>query len=134
MFTGIVEEIGFIRQARPDTLVVEAEIVLADLKVGDSIAIDGTCLTVVERTARTFAVNVQPETSRRTIVGDYVVDRRVNLERAVAANGRLGGHIVQGHVDATGQIAELRPDGDGLIVRFRVPPSLMRYVVTKGFI
>jgi len=134
MFTGIVEEIGFIRQAQPDTLVVEADLTLADLELGDSVAIDGTCLTVVNRTERTFTMNVQPETSRRTIVGDYTVGRRVNLERAVAANGRLGGHIVQGHVDATGRIAELRPDGDGLIVRFQAPPSLMRYLVTKGFV
>jgi riboflavin synthase len=134
MFTGIVEEIGVVRQVRPGTLVVEAKTVMADLRLGDSIAIDGTCLTVVERTERTFIVNVQPETLRRTIVGEYAAGRRVNLERALAATGRLGGHIVQGHVDATGRIAELRPDGDGLVVRFQVPPSLMRYVVTKGFI
>src|SRR5262249_53526064 len=88
----------------------------------------------VERTERTFTVNVQPETLRRTNVGEYTTGRRVNLERAMAATGRLGGHIVQGHVDATGGIAELRPDGGGLAVRFQAPMSLMRYIVTKGFI
>ncbi len=134
MFTGIVEEIGEVREARPGTLVIRAETVMADLKRGDSIAVDGVCLTVVDRTDRTFTVNIQPETLRRTTLGMLTAGRRVNLERAVAVGGRLGGHVVQGHVDATGQIIELRPDGDGLIVRFRAPRSLMRYIVQKGFI
>jgi riboflavin synthase len=134
MFTGIVEEIGEVREARPGTLVIRAETVMADLKRGDSIAVDGVCLTVVDRTDRTFTVNIQPETLRRTTLGMLTAGQRVNLERAVAVGGRLGGHVVQGHVDATGQIIELRPDGDGLIVRFRAPRSLMRYIVQKGFI
>ncbi len=134
MFTGIVEETGVVRQARPGLLDITADIVMSDLRLGDSVAVDGACLTVVERTDRTFAVNVQPETLRRTTLGDLTPGRRVNLERALAANGRLGGHIVQGHVDATGRIVELRPDGDGLIARFEAPIPLMRYVVTKGFI
>ena len=134
MFTGIVEEIGEVREARPGTLVIRAETVMADLKRGDSIAVDGVCLTVVDRTDRTFTVNIQPETLRRTTLGMLTAGQRVNLERAVAVGGRLGGHVVQGHVDATGQIIELRPDGDGLIVRFRAPRSLMRYIVPKGFI
>lgn len=134
MFTGIVEEIGIVRHARPGRLVVEGDGVMADLKVGDSIAVAGVCLTVVERTDRSFAVEVQPETLRRSTLGGLREGARVNLERAVAANGRFGGHLVQGHVDATGRISELRPDGDSLIVRFQAPRSLMRYVVEKGFI
>lgn len=134
MFTGIVEEIGVIREARPGTLVIGATAVMCDLKHGDSVAVDGVCLTVVDRTEKTFTVNVQPETIRRTTLGNLAVGTRVNLERAVAVGGRLGGHVVQGHVDATGRIVETRPDGDGLIVRFQAPPSLMRYVVPKGFI
>lgn len=134
MFTGIIEEIGVIRQARPGTLVVAGSLVLSDLKLGDSVSVDGACLTVVERTERTFTVTVQPETLRRTTLGGVKAGSRVNLERALPVTGRLGGHIVQGHVDGTGRLVELRPDGDGLIARFEAPPNVMRYVVTKGFI
>jgi len=134
VFTGIVEEIGIVRQARPNGLVVAATLVTSDLKLGDSVCIDGTCLTVVERSERTFAVDIQPETSRRTNLGGLVAGRRVNLERALAVGSRLGGHIVQGHVDATGRIAELRPDGEGLVVKIAAPVALMRYIVPKGFI
>ena len=134
MFTGIVEEIGIVRQARLGTLVVEGAMALADLKLGDSIAVDGVCLTVVERTERTFTANVQPETLRRSTLDSLKPGGRVNLERALPVDGRFGGHIVQGHVDGTGRIAELRPDGDGLIARFEAPRALMHYVVRKGFI
>ena len=134
MFTGIVEEIGIVRQARTNGLVVAATLVTSDLKLGDSVCIDGTCLTVVERSERTFAVDIQPETSRRTNLGGLVAGRRVNLERALAVGSRLGGHIVQGHIDATGRIAELRPDGEGLVVKIAAPVALMRYIVPKGFI
>lgn len=134
MFTGIVEEIGVIQEARPGVLVVGAGEVLRDLKRGDSVAVDGACLTAVELAENSFTVNVQPETLRRTIAGTYAVGRRVNLERALLATGRLGGHIVQGHVDGTGTLTELRPDGDGLIARFQAPAVLMRYIVSKGFI
>jgi riboflavin synthase len=134
MFTGIVEEIGIVREARPGILGISADKVLEDLKLGDSIAVDGVCLTVVDRNDRTFTVNVQPETLRRSTLGNLKVGRRVNLERAMPVGGRFGGHIVQGHVDASGRIAELRPDGDGLIVRIEAPRSLMRYIVRKGFI
>ncbi|MGH2457432.1 MAG: riboflavin synthase [Chloroflexota bacterium] len=134
MFTGIVEEIGTVDQTRPGTLVVRAMIVTSDLKLGDSIAVDGVCLTVVERADRAFTCNVQPETLRRSTLGGLRTGARVNLERAMPINGRFGGHIVQGHVDGTARVAELRPDGDGLIARFEAPPSLMRYVVPKGFV
>lgn len=134
MFTGIVEEIGLVRSAQPGTLVIEASLVMDDLKPGDSIAVDGACLTVVNRTDRTFTVEIQAETRRRSTLGDLATGQRVNLERAMPVNGRFGGHIVQGHVDATGRIAALHPDGDGLVVRFQAPRDLMRYVVRKGFI
>jgi riboflavin synthase len=134
MFTGIVEEMGIVRKARPGLLEIAAEVIMTDLSLGDSVAVDGTCLTVIERSDRGFAVNVEPETLRRTTLGELTAGRRVNLERALAADGRLGGHVVQGHVDGTGRIAELRPDGSGLIARFEAPRELMRYIVTKGFI
>jgi riboflavin synthase len=134
LFTGIVEEIGTIRQARPGRLVIQGAGVLSDLRLGDSIAVDGVCLTVVERAERTFAVEVQPETQRRTNLGSLAVGDRVNLERALAVGGRLGGHFVQGHVDGTGRLIELLPDGEGLVAKIAAPQSLMRYIVTKGFI
>jgi riboflavin synthase len=134
MFTGIVEEVGAVRQLRGDTLQIEARTVLSDLKLGDSIAVDGTCLTVVGRDERCFLVNVQPETLRRTTIKGYEIGQRVNLERAVAVGGRLGGHLVQGHVDGTGRLIDLRPDGDGLVAKFQAPSALMRYIVAKGFI
>lgn len=134
MFTGIVEEIGTVRQAQPGALTIAARTVLDDLKLGDSIAVDGVCLTVVAGTTRTFTVNVQPETLRRTTLGSLALGQRVNLERAVTPTTRLGGHIVQGHIDATGRLSARRPDGDGLIVQFQAPESLMRYIVSKGFI
>lgn len=134
MFTGIVEEIGVVREARPGILLVGAKTVMADLRLGDSIAIDGICLTVFQLSNATFSVNVQPETLRRTTAGRLTVGQRVNLERAVQPAGRLGGHIVQGHIDDTGRLTELQPDGDGLLVRFEAPKALLRYIVTKGFI
>ncbi len=134
MFTGIVEEIGIVRETRPGTLVVGASTVLSDLRLGDSIAIDGICLTAIQRSNTAFTVNVQPETLRRTTAGRLTVGQRVNLERAVQPSGRLGGHIVQGHIDDTGRLTEVRPDGDGLIVRFEAPRPLLRYIVIKGFI
>ena len=134
MFTGIVEEVGTVEGARPGFLIIKGETVTGDLKLGDSIAVDGVCLTIVNQSETTFTVNLQPETLRRTTLGGLTVGQRVNLERALGVNGRLGGHIVQGHVDATGHIVEERPDGDGLIVRFQAPLPLMRYIVNKGFI
>src|SRR5439155_12956747 len=85
MFTGIIEEVGVVRRARPGLLEIDAALVLTDLHLGDSVAVDGACLTIVEQTNRSFAVNVQPETLRRTTLGEFRVVRRVNLERALAA-------------------------------------------------
>jgi riboflavin synthase len=107
---------------------------MADLKLGDSVAVDGVCLTVVARTESAFTVNVQPETLRRTNLGDLGIGHRVNLERAVTPTTRLGGHIVQGHIDSTGRVVGSRQDGDGLLVQFQAPERLMRYIVEKGFI
>lgn len=134
MFTGIVEEVGVVRAANPSGLTIEARQVLDDLRLGDSICVDGVCLTVVARDETSFSVGIQPETLRRTNLGDLRPGQRVNLERALAVGARLGGHIVQGHVDATGAIQSFQPDGDAVIVRFGTPLHLMRYIVRKGFI
>lgn len=134
MFTGIVEEVGTVLAHEPPRLTVGARTVLSDLKVGDSIAVNGACLTVVGRDDRSFVVEVSPETRRRTNLGLLRPGDRVNLERAVPVGGRLGGHLVQGHVEATARILAVEPDGEALNFRFSVPPGLGRYIVPKGFI
>ncbi len=138
MFTGIIEEIGTIRAIEQAddawTMVIAADIVLGGAKLGDSIAVNGTCLTVTELVDDTFKVGMAPETMRRTNLGDLVVGSPVNLERSMPANGRFDGHMVQGHVDTTGTIRALRPEGDSLWVTVAAPPAIMRYVVQKGYI
>ena len=134
MFTGIVEETGSVDLLEPRRLTVNAEKVLDGLKLGDSISINGTCLTVVELGPRSFSVDLSPETLRRTSLGFLAEGGVVNLERAVAVGDRMGGHIVQGHVDGTGRITSLRPDEDCVIIRVRAPKRLMPYIVEKGFV
>ncbi|MBI2940607.1 MAG: riboflavin synthase [Chloroflexi bacterium] len=134
MFTGIVEEVGRVRAASPAGLTIDAERVLGDLRISDSISVDGVCLTVIERDERGFSIGLQPETLRRSTMGLLRPGQRVNLERAVSAGGRLGGHIVQGHVDATGTIRDYVPEGDSIVARFGAPRDLMPYIVRKGFI
>lgn len=138
MFTGIVEELGRVVSLEADgtdgRLVVAAQRVLADLRVGDSIAVNGACLTVVDHGAREFAVAMMHETLRRTNLGQLGVGDVVNLERAVPASGRLGGHIVQGHVDGVARLVEVAPDGAALLQRWEMPASLRRYVAPKGFV
>lgn len=134
MFTGIVEEVGKVKVVGPSRLVIGASKVLDDLKVSDSINVNGTCLTVTWRDDSSFAVDVVPETLRRTNLGSLEKDELVNLERPLALSDRLGGHIVQGHVDATGTVEEVTAEGDALLMRFQAPPAIMRYVVEKGFI
>ena len=134
MFTGIVEEVGRVKSADPGRLVIEASTVLEDAKIGDSICINGTCLTVTSLIDDTFAADVVPETLRRTNLGELSPGDPVNLERSLPANGRFGGHIVQGHIDATGSITGISPDGDAWLVTFEAPTSVMRYVVEKGFV
>jgi riboflavin synthase len=134
MFTGIVEETGKIASAGGGKLVISAEKVLDDTKVGDSIAVNGVCLTVTAMTSGSFSVDVMPETSERSNIELLRTGDRVNLERALAFGGRMGGHLVQGHIDATGKIASMTWQGKAMIVKVQAPPSVMRYVVEKGFI
>ncbi|MEE8353566.1 MAG: riboflavin synthase [Dehalococcoidales bacterium] len=134
MFTGITEEIGKIVSSRPGRLAVAAERVLDGLELGDSINVNGVCLTVTESGAGGFSADVMPETLRRTNLGGLRAGDGVNLERALAFGGRLGGHLVQGHIDGTGRLATTTPDGDAVVARFDAPPEVMRYVVDKGFI
>ena len=138
MFTGIVEEIGRVAriEARPGLtrLTIAARTVLEGTRIGDSIAINGACLTVVRRDSASFGVEATPETLRRTDLADLAEGDGVHLERALAADGRIGGHFVQGHVDAVGTIAGRTAEGESVVATFGAPPDLMRFVVPKGSI
>jgi riboflavin synthase len=138
MFTGIIEEVGEItslRQTGTSTVLgVRAKTVLGDTKIGDSIAVNGVCLTVVRLTGDGFDGDVMPETLRRTNLGALKPKSRVNLERAMAADGRFGGHIVAGHVDGTGTITEYKPEGNAVWVTISAAPEILHYIVEKGSI
>jgi riboflavin synthase len=134
LFTGIVEEIGTVRALGSGRLSVSAARVLERTGLGDSMAVNGACLTVSALDSASFTVDVMPETLRRTNLGLLRPGSSVNLERALMVGGRLGGHFVQGHVDATGKVMALKAEGDALIARFAAPPEVLRYVVEKGFV
>ncbi len=139
MFTGIIEALGEIRAVESRQagarLRVKAGHLLEDAKIGDSIAVNGCCLTAVEISNGEFAADLAPETVRRTNLGDLKPGSKVNLERPVKAGGRLDGHIVQGHVDGTGELAAMTMLGDGnWWLEVRVPVELQHYLVFKGSI
>lgn len=138
MFTGIVEELGHVVSLAhgPDSAVVRIRgpLVTADAAPGASIAVNGICLTVVEHDADSFSVDVMAETLRRTCLGELTPGSPVNLERAVAVGDRLGGHLVQGHVDGTGTILARQPGDRWEVVTISLPGELARYVVEKGSI
>lgn len=134
MFTGIVEETGRVASRSDYRLTVNAEKALSEVKLGDSIAVNGACLTVVEFDAGSFGVDLAPETLRRTSLGQVKPGGAVNLERALAAGGRMGGHIVQGHVDGAGVITAITPEADCWMVEIEAPSDLTPYIVEKGFI
>jgi riboflavin synthase len=136
MFTGLVEEVGRVQVAdeRPDgrRFWISASLVLSDAKVGDSIACSGCCLTVVAAEPQRFAVEAVPETLRRTTLGAWRAGAPVNLERSLRLGDRLGGHLVQGHVDGVGEVRAVAPEGDGRRVTLAVPAELRRFVALKG--
>ena len=134
MFTGIVEEVGFVAKISEKGMTVQASKVMEGLKLGDSIAVNGACLTAVDFTESEFSVDLSPETMRRTALGGLSKGSVVNLERALLVSDRMGGHIVQGHVDGTGRVMSIKPDGDSIVFRIRTPKRLSRYIVEKGFI
>lgn len=137
MFTGIVEELGTVAAYEADTagarLTVRCATVLEDMALGGSIAVNGVCLTATAITADSFTADLAPETLSRTNLGALKQGARVNLERPVTPVTRLSGHIVQGHVDATGQLLAIEALGDGnWWIKVAVPPALERYLVEKG--
>jgi riboflavin synthase len=138
LFTGIVEEIGTVQVLEERDggthLRVAARTVLGDLRLGDSIAVNGVCLTLTHCDDSSFTVGLSPETLRRTNLGALAPGSGVNLERAVLVGSRLGGHYVQGHVDGVGTIAAVRPERDSLWMTFAAPEDLLPYLVVKGFV
>ena len=135
MFTGIVEELGTVIERRAGRLVVRSPVVASDAAIGDSIAIGGVCLTVVGREADALAFDLSQETLDRTTLGTLRPGAGVNVERPATLVSRLGGHMVQGHVDGVAEVTAVRPDGmDGVRLSVRLPEDLLRHVVEKGSI
>ena len=134
MFSGIVEEVGKVESYDGRRLTVSGNKALAGLKVSDSILVSGACLTVIERNEASFTVETMGETVGRTGLGEIRAGDDVNLERSLSYGDRVGGHLVQGHVDCTGRISAITPDGISTRVCVDAPANIMRYVVEKGFI
>ena len=138
MFTGIVEEVGTVKALHFGTLTgsieLKAKTVLEGTKIGDSIAVNGVCLTVIALAPDGFTADVMPETLRRSNLGSLRPGSPVDLERAMAADGRFGGHIVSGHIDGIGTITEQRREGNAVWVRIQAPAEILRLIVEKGSI
>ena len=138
MFTGIVEDLGRVVRVQDSKGLrrfrLRSDVCADGVRVGDSISVNGVCLTAVHVAASEVSVEAIPETLRLTNLGQLALDSPVNLERPLAYGDRMGGHYVQGHVDATAELIERQPDGDSDLVRFAVPPDFMRYIVSKGFV
>lgn len=138
MFTGIIEEIGKIvsikNGAKSSVLTINGKLIFEDMHIGDSIAVNGVCLTVTSKTNDTFTADVMAETLRRSSLGSLKVGSYVNLERAMAANGRFGGHIVSGHIDGTGEIESFVKEDNAVWVTIKTPDKLLKYIIEKGSI
>lgn len=138
MFTGIIEEIGEIKSIRQGTksatLTISAEKVLDGSMIGDSIAVNGVCLTATTISSDCFTADVMAESMRRTALGKLSVGSKVNLERAMAAGGRFGGHIVSGHIDGTGVIKEFKREDNAVWITIEAPSKILKYIIEKGSI
>lgn len=138
MFTGIIEEVGVIKNikmgAKSAVITIQANTVMEDIHLGDSIAMNGVCLTVTSFDRNSYSVDVMHETLRRTNLGALKGGSRVNLERAMAADGRFGGHIVAGHVDGTGVITSMKQDDNAVWIDIETDASVLKYIVEKGSI
>jgi riboflavin synthase len=134
MFTGIVEEIGQVNKATQDGLTISAKKILDGSCIGDSISVNGVCLTITSIGDGSFSVDVMPETMRLTNLGGLHYGDPVNLERAISTGSRFGGHFVQGHVDGIGKIKSIVSEGKAEIIYVSAPAEIMHYIVKKGFI
>ena len=138
MFTGIVEEIGTIlsvkKGVKSSALTISGDLIFEDMHIGDSIAVNGVCLTVTNKTKESFTADVMAETLRRSSLGSLKAGSKVNLERAMAANGRFGGHLVSGHIDGTGEIESFVREDNAVWVTVKTPVKLLKYIIEKGSI
>lgn len=138
MFTGIVEELGTVvsisKGVKSSQLTLQGKLIFEDMHIGDSIAVNGVCLTVTEKTVNTFTVDVMAETLRRSSLGSLSKGSKVNMERAMAANGRFGGHIVSGHIDGTGTIESFVREDNAVWVTIATPAKILKYIIEKGSI
>lgn len=138
MFTGIIEEIGIVkginRGAESASITIETKKVLEDVKLGDSIATNGVCLTVTNFTSSSFTVDVMPETMRRSSLNNLSIGSKVNLERALRLSDRLGGHIVSGHIDGTGMIREFKKEDNAVWISIETEEEILKYIIHKGSI
>lgn len=136
MFTGLIEELGRVEKiGRKDSsvhLTIKANMVLEGMKTGDSITLDGACLTVTGLTPNSFSVDVVSETMKRTALSKLKIGDEINLERALKGSDRLGGHLVSGHIDGIGRIKERRSQGDDLMLRIGAPPQIIKYIIPQG--
>lgn len=138
MFTGIIEETGIIKSIvkgnKSAVITIAADKVLENTKIGDSIAVNGVCLTVTSMSTNIFTADVMAETLRRSSLGSLIKGSKVNLERAMAADGRFGGHIVSGHIDGIGVIRSLAKEDNAVWVEIETPSKILKYIVEKGSI
>jgi len=134
LFTGIVEEVGKVISVQSGRLVIAAGDILQRLEMGGSISVNGVCLTITSFDTKSFSVDIMPETIERTNLGLLSAGDRVNLELPLALGGQVGGHLVQGHVDATGRVASVAWNGEAMVIVFEAPPEVVRYIVEKGFV
>ena len=132
MFTGIIEEVGYIRRIGGGQLAIDCQKVVGDAALGDSIAVNGVCLTVTSFDKNHFTADVMPETIRRTSLSELSKGSPVNLERALTLASRLGGHIVSGHIEGTGEILSFKEEGNAILMKIAAGPGLLRYIVEKG--
>ena len=132
MFTGIIEEIGKVASLRGSELVIQSSLLVQDLAEGDSIAVNGACLTAVSFDKKSFRVQVSPESFEKTTLGRLKAGDKVNLERAMTPNRRFGGHFVQGHVDGVGEVTGVDNQGDFQVWHFRAPRHVAQYLIPKG--
>ncbi len=134
MFTGIIKEIGKVSSVQSGSLVIAAGDILQRVELGGSVSVNGVCLTITSFNADAFSVDIMPETLERTNLGLLSAGDKVNLELPLTLEGQVGGHLVQGHVDATGRVTSVSGQGEARIVMFEAPPEVMRYIVEQGFI
>ena len=138
MFTGIIEETGTVtgtkKGANASTLTISGAVIFDGLELGDSVSVDGVCLTVSGLSGKSFTADVMNETLNRSNIGGLSAGSKVNLERAMPADGRFGGHMVSGHIDGTGFIADIKKDGVAVLYRIEAPAKILKYIVEKGSI